>query len=1261
MKNKLLILCLIALASVSYAEGPKYEGPAHYRIFETQDLLDPIERGAYENLLRLVDEKNRQNGVESNYLEKSRYKNRMEFDHVDLVPVAQFAGSSNDYSAELPIKSSSSVEGYSSIRDIVEKGDSYLKETQVFDKLSSSREGNIKRFFFGKGNRVNDIIVAGKNGFDEKVKEMKASNKDKYLLEGVYVRPFSSEKNQIGMSIEEYKQLKGKSHEEQLKFLEEKINLKFSQKVYIKDGALYTKDNKGKEWKVLCSLEAVSIPQISYGTTKKYYKDDIFTNIFVYLPTKEGENKEDSRGKVLYSKDNDIIIEDKFSYSDVATIREELKKQYLKDKENLKEEEFNKKWVEPFQKGGEFEKDVNAMTKELEEASKEKIKWDNIKKEANSLQDKIQEDQRWPKDLYSFTLRYMDENKRKETLEKYPNAKDLLEKWFKQYDIYKEADEKSETLDKKINEEIPKQYGFYNGWGKKPGDDKWLTVAVKNKDIVKKYLGKNVEFRGQGRIDGTIDLGDGNNELIIAEQFTGKYGTNIILGPRAKLKNISAVNISGAIGGGGKVSLSGRTSLTLDIDPSVKNAQGHLIQHALKDSDKNIIFRSQDSVLHSNNRNDFAIELMTSRISESSIVDMGRKANYTVPDFHDPAKKIDMKMKIISDSIAHTVSEKKELSAEGNTLLAVEIRDKLKQLDEQENSVYASIRNSKKIDVLQPTLTTTNKKTTFNVTDDDREQKKKIDLIHLIKTKNPEEVIKEASQFYLDKLTTEKMMKKIEEISHSDKMEKLREKTAEWKEMTSSEEYKHLNLEEKKKKLSNLDPNETWQSMRQNIYNQETIDKKVAEMKEFVNSFDLESVKKVSEKYPNIKRISSISDRLKYLKEELEQNLTKEKIEGLFSALNTLKADLEKQILMSEETLENEMVEELEKYSSDLQKTYLELKDVLFYSIREEEALSELKNVIGQLQEKNIYSKLNKIAKNEISTYTNLPFDIDRSLIGDRAYTRGSFISSRNVQKNFKGNIYTGYGIYEEEYTKGLRLGAIAGGANTKHTETYSRTLRTVATESNIQGVSAYVGAYVNKAFTSQLEWISGLGLQYGYYTVKRQLKNNYQELKSKGNSQIGAVNTYTGLVYSYPLPNDLMLRGKGILSYSLVHQGRVKEKDGLKLDIAAKDYHYVDGELGISLAKTLYDDSKKSTLAGGISGIFGLSGYDNGPLKAKIHGSTSGFNILGDNTKKDAVKIYLDYNMQIDTGFNYGLEGTYITNNEQNDVKIGLKAGYKF
>ncbi|CAL9908186.1 autotransporter domain-containing protein [Fusobacterium necrophorum] len=1267
MKNRLLILCLASLASISYAkEGKVYEGPAHYRVIETQEHIVPIERGAYEDLLRVVDEQNRQKGISSNYLKKGRDGRHL--GDVDLVPVAQFAGDSSDYKEELTARRESKISGYHSVHKLLEGKDKNLKEDGTFEKLSYSREGNQKRFYFGNGNVVKDITITGTEKFDEKLRETKKQKNDRYIIEGVYKRPFM-DRNQLRISVDDYKKnIEGQTRENALKYIKQKLEDFSEYKFEIKNGELYAKDSSGKEWKVLLHIEPVSVPEIRYGSTKKEYKDDIFTNIYLYTPTSSPDDKKDSSGRVFYTKDNNIVVEDKFKYPDNVvefdSRKNKVKEEYEKDKKTMSDEEFKKKWVTPFEKGGEFEKALSEMNKELEKAFKEKKIEDKKKEEAEKEKNKVREDKRWPDGLYWW---YLNEEKKEELIKKYPDAKELLEKYFEQDKIYKEADKKSDELFENINTKIPKKHGFYDGWNLQGEENKWLKIAIANKYLIRKYLGKNVEFRGQGRIEGTVDLGEGNNELTIKEQFTGRYGTNIILGPKAALKNIKYVNVAGAIGDSSKASLSGRTSLTLDIDPSVVNEKGHLTQHAFKNSDPNIVFRGLGSKITSDNRNDFYIELMTSRIAKNSVVDMGRKLKYQTQDFHNPAKKIDMEIKMISDSIAHIIKNKEDSKDSKNSLIEVKIKDKIKELTEKENSVYGSIHNSGRLDILQPTLTTTNKKTTFNVADDDREEKKKTKLIHMIKTASPEEVIEKVGQFHLSETSKKDAMERIRKIATSENMKKLKEKTEQFKELASSTEYQKLDFLRKSKEAENLNPGETWQALRQEIYDKATIERKIEEVKKVVNAIDQENVQKLAEKYPNIETLKNISSNLESLKKTLvsikEIDIKSTTIiQSLFSTFNSLVTNMKKQALMTEDSLDNETAHTFESYETG-RREYTELKNILFYSSREEEALSELKNVISQLQERNIYSKLNKVAKNEISTYTNIPFDIDHSLLDKKSvYTRGGFISSRTVQKNFKGNIYTGYGIYEQEYDKGLRLGAIFGGANTDHTETYSRTLRTVATESTIKGVSAYAGAYVNKTlYTPNLEWISGLGLQYGYYTVKRQVKNNYQELMSKGKPQIGALNTYTGFVYTHSLPNDLILRGKGILSYSLVHQGKVKEKDGLNLDIEAKDYHYVDGELGVSLAKTLYDDSKKSTLSAGISGIFGLSGYDNKDLKAKVRNSSTGYNIMGDKTKKDAVKIYLDYNMQLDLGFNYGLEGTYITNNDQSDVKIGLKAGYSF
>ena len=64
-----------------------------------------------------------------------------------------------------------------------------------------------------------------------------------------------------------------------------------------------------------------------------------------------------------------------------------------------------------------------------------------------------------------------------------------------------------------------------------------------------------------------FNLGEGKNTLKIAEQITGQYGTNIVLGPYAKLKNIDTVEVGGSLGlDNSQASISGRTSLTMDID-----------------------------------------------------------------------------------------------------------------------------------------------------------------------------------------------------------------------------------------------------------------------------------------------------------------------------------------------------------------------------------------------------------------------------------------------------------------------------------------------------------------------------------------------------------------------------------------------------------------------------------------------------------------------------------------------------------------------
>lgn len=133
-------------------------------------------------------------------------------------------------------------------------------------------------------------------------------------------------------------------------------------------------------------------------------------------------------------------------------------------------------------------------------------------------------------------------------------------------------------------------------------------------------------------------------------------------------------------------------------------------------------------------------------------------------------------------------------------------------------------------------------------------------------------------------------------------------------------------------------------------------------------------------------------------------------------------------------------------------------------------------------------------------------------------------------------------------------------------------------------------------------------------------------------------------------------------LSYTIVNQGKVKEdKKPLALDVDSKNFNYLDGQIGIGLTKKIYGRSTVSSLSGEVSSIYGITGYENDDLVGNIVGSSYKFNIKGNSYRKDAIKINLDYNVEDNLGFSYGIEGNYIKNSEEDNISIGIKGGYKF
>ena len=1444
--------------------GPKN----NYKIIQvSKEVIQPIEKTAYEGFLRVVDAQNRMNGIKSNYWEKGNVKAQRMHNGVDLVPIAHEVYTVSESKRELPDATSKVHRNSTAVADLAEKGiGAFTKEYYSELPYQNSDQFYGKRFYFGAGNTVKDIIFLNKEKFSSEVENSKKNKNEKYYIEGEYklvttnateterADSFGAEKdvNPLDITMKEYRtRIEGKSKAEISAFLKEKMAQKNIKNVIQEGENLYTVDGKGRKWKVDWKLEPVSVESGS----KTEYKDTVFTTINYYSPF-DDKSTTDNRGKLLYTKDGSIYAQDKNKYTNdvslkltetetkietkikkmvkltkkeygpyetiseadfnakkneytdstkydfyydeddemyhvskitrtskefdendteginkfkggtlgvqeekfdkevketvkvnkditkslndfIATAKERAEKgeaprnqfdQYFYDKKNLSKEDFENKWVKPFKnpeyiKAKEnYERELAEATAKRDEAEKAKDKYTKI---TDTLFDKIT--QNVGRGVISYTDFYEDaitktlisEAKLEQLINSKPELnteekKNLVREYYKEWKNFENSSKIFYTLNSQVESGIAKKYGFWDNPAATPEQKKYagLNGLIKDLELTRSIAGKNVEFRGIGRIEGTVDLGEGKNTLKIAEQITGQYGTNITLGAYAKLKNIDTVEVGGSLTlDNAQASISGRTSLSMDIDATKKNSEGHYYQHALKDSNPNIRF-IKFGTSNMDSRNDFMIELLTSKITENeAIIDMGRKIDYT---WHDmiTGKDYDMTIPFVSDSIAHQLINNKKLSKNGTSLLELKTREELRRLNADENAVYRSIRNANKLGILSPTLTTSNKKTTFNIVDEEKEAKKKKDLLTYLKTKSGEELLNDLSQFNLSADEKKEALNLIKNLKENNdfksiinKEKELKNKLDEFNKIEKDANYQKLafkdlsdSVENNFSKLSNniyssfanknnlekslnvdLDRTDSFEIIQKAIL----LGDKVPELKNKMNDIrnelktslnnfeqslrkDLETVKALKAKYPNSKfgeiekTIESILADNK-IRTVLSRNLNNDnELAKVIADYKVLLSNISMQ-LNTRKTIEKELEENDASIEQPRYADYHRLKSKIFYTMREEEVLSELKNMLNQLSDRNIYSKLNKVSKNEISTYTTLPFEVTHALTDKKHIGRGGFISNRTVQDNFKGNIYTAYGLYETTANSGTKYGILFGGAHTKHNEVYQRSLTTVATESEIKGTSAYVGGYFNKPVVNNLNWITGIGTQYGRYKVKREMRNNYQDLHSDGKVNTTSLNTYSGLIINYPIQEDVFVQLKGLLAYTMVKQSKINESGDLPLDINGKTYHYVDGEAGISFNKIFYGEDLKSSISAGAYGILGITGYKNGDMEAKINGSSSSFGIKGDRVKKDAVKIHLDYNVQTDAGYTYGLEGTYITNSKENNVKIGIKGGYTF
>ena len=719
MKFKLLISALVLIsASLTAAEFPIVDVP-----------ISGLERETYENLLRIIDETNRKNGKDEFYLNQA--SNRLDKEMVSKVDIIPFynLGRTEQLTSSTGYYNKNT---YQNLDDVIRNGKkSYSKKK--LDMFSKVRMGSPQRYYFGNGNVMNNLYYLNAEDFSKKENEIVSNKKDRYIIKGEYQKLYKGGQktdavNPLQISMDEYhEKIEGKSRTEHLKFIKSKLNEEGIDS-FIENNELYTKDSDGEKWKVLWKLQG-----IRYRTSSQELKDKVWNEVFTYKSNK-GLHKQ--FGDIIYAKDGSVYVQDNMNYDShlrlnvanifnwndqtkhygthIEKIRAHIK-EYATDKKSidagtLTQADFDKKWGD----------EVLDYYEDRYKLDNQKMTQEDFDKTWKAKSNPVELDKDL-KDLKASIIAYNNTNQY------------VVGAWnMRDYKTVEKIDESFITeianLDKKIKKypeysktyirqkkELKVFYDFYRAMTKNQ-----IEFAEKHKAILldrQAFVGiasKSIDLRGQGRVNGTIDLGQGNNTIMVSEPTTGEYGTNLIFGPYAVLKNVNTVQVGAAYGKKpGKPSISGDYSMILDIDENVRNSKGEIIQNLLRDSDPNIIFKPDNPYLPIEQ---FKIGIILSRLNEDAILNMGRKLssqedivrkNYKTGETITETKIYNMNF--VSDSIAHNL----ELIDREKGILKVTINNKIEGLNSKENAVYRSIKNAKQIGSLSPTLSTANKTTIF--------------------------------------------------------------------------------------------------------------------------------------------------------------------------------------------------------------------------------------------------------------------------------------------------------------------------------------------------------------------------------------------------------------------------------------------------------------------------------------------------------------------------------------------------------------------
>ncbi|MBR8700828.1 MULTISPECIES: autotransporter outer membrane beta-barrel domain-containing protein [unclassified Fusobacterium] len=1295
---------------------PRFRIPAGYE-FETTNKLT----AAYQNFLRFLDEENREKGIDKRYVKENFGEVPEYSENLEYVPLWI-----EQYNPGIPIKGSfTKYFTKDDINRLIANPDKNPDLLASIPKLSVDESKNAEyRLYFGSGNQLDNFIFENKATFDhnknnKNVKhlvdgtyEVIGENSKLNLLDITEEEYKQNFLDNNGNPLDE-------KNPKLVNFIKEKLEgiSRFAGKIKEKGGELYITEN-GKDRKIFHNTYRISLSGDPQDDSKdNWYLNLPLTKVVAFKPYEQGH-------ELVYTSDS-IIVRDivdplsqntkimakkdiwpyEFEYIDVApaekVFHDELKSDYINLKNGkLSEADFKKRWSL-----SQADLESDDFTTTLPEIYKN----DSILKKFNENKDKL------GYDLSRVFFPFWGSVDQAEAAATYNGETEEAKKFMRDQKIdlatFQKLIEDTKALDKKIkDEDIENKISRLT--------ESLSLKRIANNDLLTNVSGrKMVKFGGIARINKLIDLGEGYNILMITENngtYTGKYGTNLTLAPTAQLKNIDVVGVGGQESAKlGNSGLSGITSLNIEVDTNKFDDKGYLYQHALKGTwepldkkDENgkpvkpnrIVFRKGgEFALEDTFRNDFVVQMNTSDISkDGSIIDMGRPLIYK-----DDMDGYEYKLSLIPDTVVQELKVLPNKDEFGNDLVQVKYKDSIKILSNDENKVYKSMVSSGQISSLKDTLTTRNKKTEFSTPEADKaNEEKNMRLAVALKDtkKTVEDILKELPEVNINDQDLPRIKGFIEELKKSSDVKKaqgMSRTLAKYKKIDTSKVENEL--KEVRDKFDNYPENiykfisttyfysdRTENEKARDEFRQQLLEKFgseeniLAEVAKIRNMYR-EDVKKLYDEIKKAEPDSSLGEEeigkwpypgqfLRGDSYETNPGLMKliaddstDPIDQLLNLISSIRA-YSNQLKAFSTLNEYDNVDEELLASMETNGLFKQIRPLMFYTKRQAETIAELKILLSQIHDNNIYAKVNKISKNEINTYTPVILSSHYDFDANKTQTNGGAISGRYAKDTFKGTIYTGYAIYEKPIKNNLTVGLSTGGSQSNFHEIVNDDIKTVTTNSKIKGTSAYAGVFSRYELRKNIEFINGIGLQYGQYKVDRDMKNNYQQNTYKGKLNAVSGNVYSGVSYTHKLNDSLDVNVNSALSYTMISQGKATEDSKpLSLEIEKQNYNYLDGIAGIGLTKTVYSNESSSSLSGTISAIYGLTGYKNKDLTGKFKNARTNFDIKGEEYDKLSMTLTLDYNVKQNSGFNYGITGSYTKNDKENNISVGVKAGYRF